>query len=128
MADVADGEATPYPVEAITASIEDSVIQNSNAIYTYAISYPGKVSLPAEVEPYVDEVRTSVSAYTLPFSIEACEYRGTVRMVFTQNFADDGPVRTIYEQILREVPGTAFVDKGVRNYDELRLDDLDHQL
>ncbi|MBO7675406.1 MAG: hypothetical protein J6S63_10430 [Atopobiaceae bacterium] len=127
MADVADGEATPYSVEAITASIEESVIQNSNAIYTYAISYPGMVSLPAEVEPFVDEVRTSVSAYTLPFSIEACEYRGTIRMVFTQNFADDGPVRAIYEQILREVPGTAFVDKGVRNYDELRLEELCHQ-
>ncbi len=127
MADVAEGETSPYPVETITAAIEDSVLTNSNAIYTYAISYPGKVSLPAEAERLVEEVRTSVSAYTLPFSIEACEYRGMVRMVFTQNFADDGPVRAIYEQIAQAVPGTTYADRGVRNYDELRLEDLDHR-
>ena len=127
MAGVAEGEATPYPIEAITASIESSVLENSNAIYTYAISYPGKVSLPDEIVPYVQEVRTSVSAYTLPFSIEACEYQGTVRMVFTQNFVDDDPVRAIYQEISREVPGTEFVDRGERSYDELRLDDLEHR-
>lgn len=126
MADVAEGEEAPYPIEAITAAIEDSVLQNSNSIYTYAISYPGKVSLGDEVEPYVDEVRTSVSAYTLPFSIEACEYKGTIRMVFTQNYEDDGPVRAICKEIERVVPGTTFADKGVRMYDELRLEDLDH--
>ena len=127
MAGVAEGEESPYPVEAITAAIEESVLKNSNAIYTYAISYPGKVSLPAEVEPYVEEVRTSVSAYNLPFSIEACEYKGTVRMMFTQVFADDGPVRAISEEIARSVPGTTFVDRGVRDYDELRLEDLEHR-
>ena len=127
MADVADGEASPYPVEAITAGIEQSVLENSNDIYTYAISYPGKVSLPAETEPFVREVRTSVSAYNLPFSIEACEYGGTIRMVFTQNFADDGPVRAIAEEIGRVIPGTKFVDLGERRYDELRLEDLDHR-
>lgn len=127
MAGVAEGEATPYPVEAITAAIEESVLRDSNTSYTYAISYPGKVSLPVEVEPYVDEVRTSVSAYTLPFSIEACEYKGTIRMVFTQNFADEGVVRAIWQEIARVVPGTDFVDKGERTYDELRLEDLDHR-
>ena len=127
MAGVAEGEASPYPVEAITAAIEESVLKDSNAIYTYAISYPGKVSLPAEVEPYVEEVRTSVSAYNLPFSIEACEYKGTVRMMFTQVFADDGPVRAISEEIARSVPGTTFVDRGVRDYDELRLEELEHR-
>lgn len=127
MVGVAEGEATPYPVEAITAAIEESVLRDSNSIYTYAISYPGKVSLPAEVEPYVDEVRTSVSAYTLPFSIEACEYKGTIRMVFTQNFAGDGPVRAIYEEIAHAVPDTTFVDRGEREYDELRLEELEHR-
>ncbi len=127
MAGVAEGEESPYSVEAITAAIEQSVIENSNASYTYAISYPGKVSLPAEVEPFVDEVRTSVSAYMLPFSIEACEYKGTVRMVFTQNFEDSGPVRAIYEEIARAVPGTTFVNRGTRTYDELRLEDLEHR-
>lgn len=127
MAGVTEGEASPYSVEAITAAIEDSVLKDSNAAYTYAISYPGKVSLPNEVEPYVDEVRTSVSAYTLPFSIEACEYRGTIRMVFTQNFQDDGPVRAIYREIAHAIPGTTYVDKGERTYDELRLEDVDHR-
>ena len=127
MAGVAEGEESPYPVEAITAAIEESVVKNSNSIYTYAISYPGKVSLPAEVEPFVAEVRTSVSAYHLPFSIEACEYKGTIRMVFTQTYADDGPVRAICDEIARAVPGTTFVDRGERSYDELRLEDLDHR-
>ena len=127
MAGVVEGEDSPYPIEAITAAIEPSVLESSNASYTYAISYPGKVSLPAPVEPYVDEIRTSVSAYTLPFSIEACEYKGTIRMVFTQNFADDGPVRAIYQEIAREVPGTTFVDRGERSYDELWLETLEHR-
>lgn len=127
MAGVAEGEATPYPIEAITAAIEQSVLDDSNSSYTYAISYPGKVSLPDEVAPYVDEIRTSVSAYTLPFSIEACEYKGTVRMVFTQNYDDDGPVRAIWQEIERVVPGTAFVDKGTRSYDRLELESLDHR-
>lgn len=48
-------------------------------------------------------------------------------MVFTQNFADDGPVCAIYEQIAQAVPGTTCADRGVRNYDELRLEDLDHR-
>ena len=127
MADVAEGEDSPYSVETITTAIEPSVLKNSNATYTYAISYPGKVSLPAEVEPFVDEVRTSVSAYNLPFSIEACEYKGTVRMVFTQNYADDGPVRAIFNEIAQAVPGSRFADKGERSYDELRLEDLEHR-
>ena len=127
MAGVAEGESSPYPIEAITAAVEASVLENSNAIYTYAISYPGKVSFCDDVEPYVDEVRTNVSAYTLPFSIEACEYKGTIRMVFTQNFEDDGPVRAIFGQIARVIPGTTYADKGVRLYDELRLEDLDHR-
>ena len=126
MAGVAEGEASPYPVEAITAAIEPSVIENTNASYTYAISYPGKINLPSEVEPYVDEVRTSVSAYILPFSIEACEYRGIIRMVFTQNSPDDTAIRAIFEEIARVVPDTAYVDGGERTYDELRLEDLDH--
>ena len=126
MAGVVEGEKTPYPIEAITAAVEASVLEDSNSSYTYAISYPGKVSFPSEVEPYVDEVRTSVSAYTLPFSIEACEYKGTIRMVFTQNFAGDGPVRAIAREIARMVPGTTFVDRGERLYDELRLESLEH--
>lgn len=127
MAGVIDGEATPYPVEAITAAIEQSVLDNSNASYTYAISYPGKVSIPDKVMPYVDEVRTSVSAYTLPFSIEACEYKGIIRMVFTQNYDDDGPVRAICKEIQRVAHGTTFVDKGTRSYDALELESLEHR-
>ena len=127
MAGVAEGEAAPYPIEAITAAIEQSVLDDSNSSYTYAISYPGKVSLPDEVAPYVEEIRTSVSAYTLPFSIEACEYKGTVRMMFTQNYEDDGPVRAIWQEIERVVPGTTFVDRGVRSYDRLELESLDHR-
>ncbi len=50
----------------------------------------------------------------------------TVRMVFTQNFDDAGTVRAISEEIGRAVPGTTFVDRGIRTYDELRLEDLDH--
>ena len=127
MAEVAQGEATPYSVEQITTATADSVFKSSNAIYSYAISYPGKVSLPHEVEPFVDEVRTSVSAFNLPFSIEACEYRGTIRMMFTQVFEDAGPVQAISEQIARVVPGTEFVDRGTHRYDEMRLEDLDHR-
>jgi hypothetical protein len=127
MAEVAQGEATPYSIETITTVTAGSVLKNSNAIYSYAISYPGKVSLPHEVEPFVDEVRTSVSAFNLPFSIEACEYKGTIRMMFTQVFEDAGPVRAISEEIARVVPGTEFVDRGTRRYDEMRLEDLDHR-
>ena len=126
MAGLVEGEEAPYPIEAITAAIEPSVFKDNNAIYTYALSYPGKISLPEAVEPYVEEVRTSVSAYVLPFSIEACEYRGIIRMVFTQNFEDAGPVHAIYQEIAQVIPGTEFVDKGTRSYDELRLEDLDH--
>lgn len=127
MAGVAEGEETPYPVEAITAAIEQSVFESRNSMFTYAISYPGKVSLPHEIEPLVDEVRTSVSAFVLPISIEACEYRGVIRMMFTQNFEDDGPVRAIWQEIARQVPGTTFVDRGTRSYDELRLECLEHR-
>ena len=128
MAEVAQGEATGYPIEDITAAAEARVFEGSNASYTYAISYPGKVTLPDVVESHVEEVRTSVAAYNLPFSIEACEYQGTIRMVFTQTFADDGAVRAIWEEIRREVVGTTFQDRGERSYDELRLEELDHAM
>ena len=127
MAGMAEGEVSPYPIEAITTAIESSVLESTNAAYTYAISYPGKVSLPSEVEPYVDEVRTSVSAYVLPFSIEACEYGGVIRMVLTQSFQGDGVARAIWQEIANVVPGTTFVDRGERRYDELRLEDLEHR-
>ena len=126
MAGVAEGEASPYPIEAITAAIEASVLADSNASYTYSLSYPGKVSLPEGVEAFVDEVRTSVSAYTLPFAIEACEFKGIVRMMISQTFADDGVAKAIFAQIARALPGTAYVDRGERVCDELRLESLDH--
>lgn len=40
---------------------------------------------------------------------------------------DDDPVRATSEEIARAAPGTAFVDRGVRDYDELCLEDLEHR-
>jgi hypothetical protein len=48
-------------------------------------------------------------------------------MMFTQVFEDAGPVQAISEQIASVVPGTVFVDRGTRRYDEMRLEDLDHR-
>ena len=59
--------------------------------------------------------------------IEACEYRGTIRMIVTQIFESDEVARTIYEEIAGLIPGTVFTDRGNKIYDRLDLETIEHQ-
>ena len=94
--------------------------------YTYGLSYPGKICFPKQVEAFVDFVAVNINAYSFPLMIEACEYKGTIRMVATQFFESDEVARLIFEEIAGIIPGTEYIDRGIKTYGRLDLEEIEH--
>ena len=121
-------DSQPYPIELIVPQIRKMMVAEGNKDpHTYGLSYLGKITFPEEIEAMVDSVKLSVSAYSFPFMIEACEYRATIRMVISQLFASDEVARAIFEKIRELIPETEFADRGLRIYERLDLQKLEHQ-
>ena len=120
-------DSQPYPVEMIVPVVKKNLVQlGSMTPYTYGLSYPGKIRFPQQAEPFVDSIVLSVSASSFPLMIEACEYKGIIRMMVTQVFESDEAAKMIYEEIARVIPGTEFKDRGMKIYDRLDLEKLEH--
>jgi len=119
-------DSQPYPIETIITALKQKGQIGGSTPYTYGLSYPGKISLPKQVEPFVDSFLVSVSGGSFPLMIEACEYKGIIRMMVTQLFENDEPARAIFEEIAGIIPGTEYVDRGVKTYDRLDLEKLEH--
>ena len=121
-------DSQPYSIEMIVPQIMKMMAANENKeTHTYGLSYLGKVAFPEEVETMVDAVKLSVSAYSFPFMIEACEYKGTIRMTISQLFDSDEVAIVIFEKIRELIPEAEFADRGLRIYERLDLQKLEHQ-
>lgn len=117
----------PYPIEVIVPAVK----KNSPRIgamtpYTYGMSYPGKIRFHEAVEPFVKSAVVSVSAFSFPLMIAACEYKGIIRMMVTRLFDSDERAKIIYEEIAGLIPGTEFIDRGIKIYDRLDLEALEN--
>ena len=67
-------DSQPYPIESIVPVVKKkSVRVGGMTPYTYGLLYPGKISFPNQVEPFVDSIAISVSGCSSPLMIEACE-------------------------------------------------------
>ena len=120
-------DAQPYTIEQIVPVIRQrNPHVGDGAPYTYGLSYPGKIRFPAEIEPFINSVTVSVSSCSFPLMIVACEYRGIIRMMVTQLFDSDEVAKMILREIEAVIPGTAFIDYGIRHYDRLDLETLEH--
>lgn len=120
-------DSQPYPIDVIVSALKQKGRIGGMTPFTYGLSYPGKISFPEPVEAIVGSIALSVSACSFPVMIEACEYRGTIRMIVTQIFESDEVARTIYEEIAGLIPGTVFTDRGNKIYDRLDLETIEHQ-
>lgn len=116
----------PYPIEGIVSALKQNGPLSKVSPYTYGLSYPGKISFPKQVESLVDAIVVSVSGCSFPLMMEACEYKGTIRIMLTQIFDRDEAARIIYEEIAGIIPEAAFIDRGVKNYDRMDLETLEH--
>lgn len=117
----------PYPIEIIVPAVKkDRAQREAMTSYTYGMSYPGKICFPEPVEPLVKSVVVSVSATSFPLMIEACEYKGIIRMMITQLFDSDETAKIIFKEISDLIPGTVFIDRGIKVYDRLDLEALEH--
>lgn len=120
-------DSQPYPIEQIVPVIKKKTTRiGSMTPYTYGLSYPGKIRFPEQIESFVDSIVLSVSASSFPLMIEACEYKGIIRMMVTQIFESDEVARIIFEEIAGVVPGTEFKDRGIHTYDRMDLEMLEH--
>lgn len=55
------------------------------------------------------------------------DYNGqSVRMMVTQVFESDETARVIFEEIADAIPGTEFIDRGIKIYDRLDFEKLEH--
>ena len=117
----------PYPIEIIVPAVKKNRPRaGAMTPYTYGISYPGKVRFQEPVEPIVNSVVSSVSAASFPLMIVASEYNWTIRIMVTQLFDSDETAKVIFNEIANLIPGTAFIDRGIKNYDRLDLELLEH--
>ena len=119
--------AQPYSIEQIVPAIKwMKTMKKYMPPYTYGLSYAGKVAFLDQVEPFVVSGKANVSGGEVPYMISAIESRGVVRLMVSQSFEDDGLTKEIYKAILDAIPGTEFIDWGIRKYDRLDLADLEH--
>ena len=104
-----------------TRLIVKSGRKTDTASYTYGISYAGAVRFGDEIDPYVASVSACAGSYSYPLWILACEFGGTLRMVFAQSYDSNTLAKNIYQEILHEIPGTEFLDWGHHAFDEFHL-------
>ncbi len=120
-------ESQPYPIEQIVPMIKWMKVRKKYMPpNTYGLSYAGNVSFLEQVEPYVVSAKANVSGGEVPFMIAAIESKGVVRLMISQSFGDDGLTKTIYREMRDVIPETEFIDCGIRKYDRLDLEDLEH--
>ena len=89
--------------------------------YTYGISYAGKITFGEQIDPYVTAVTACAGSYSYPLWNIACEYKGTIRMMFVQAYESDTLIRNIYHELSGLFGGTAITDKGYHEFDEFHL-------
>ena len=117
----------PYPMEAIITVVkQNNVMAGNMAPYTYSFSYPGKIRLPEKVGSSVESIVISACGNTFPLLIEACEYNGIIRMMMTQVFDSDELARIIFDEISGIIPDVKFIDRGIKIYDRMDIEKLEH--
>lgn len=123
--------SVPFIGTALPAGIKSKIIvregrKTDTASYTYGISYAGKVCFGDEIDPHVTSLTACAGSYSYPLWILACEFGGTLRMVFTQSYESDTLVRNICRELASEIPGTVFSDWGHHEFDEFYYRHLQH--
>ena len=93
-------------------------------IYTYGLSYAGKVRFGEEIDPHIASVTACAGSYSYPLWILACEFGGILRMVLTQSYESDALAKNICKEIACYIPGISFIDWGHHEFDEFYLKDL----
>ena len=112
------------PIGIRTRMITNGGRKIDREIYTYGISYAGKVRFGDEIDPYVASVTACAGSYSYPLWIVACETGGILRMVLTQAYESDTLARNICREIADQIPGTSFIDWGHHYFDEFYLKDI----
>lgn len=123
--------SVPFISKPLPAGLKSKIVvregrKTDTASYTYGISYAGKVRFGEEIDPHVTSLTACAGSYSYPLWILACEFGGTLRMVFTQSYESDKLVRNICEEIAAEIPGTSFSDWGHHEFDEFYYRHLQH--
>ena len=116
----------PLPLGIRARLITNGGRKIDRGIYTYGISYAGKVRFGVEIDPHVASVTACAGSYSYPLWILACEFDGILRMVLTQSYESDTLARNICREIADKIPGTSFIDWGHHEFDEFYLKDLRH--
>lgn len=114
----------PGPVGIKARIITNGGRKIDREIYTYGISYAGKVRFGEEIDPHVTSMTARAGSYSYPLWILACETGGILRMVLTQAFESDTLARNICREMADRIPGTKFIDLGHHSFDEFYLKDL----
>jgi hypothetical protein len=114
----------PLPIGLKTTMITNGGRKLDREIYTYGISYAGKIRFGDEIDPYVTSLTACAGSYSYPLWIVACETGGVLRMVLTQAYESDMLSRNIYREIADAIPGTSFIDWGHYHFDEFYVKDV----
>ena len=114
----------PLPIGLKTTMITNGGRKLDREIYTYGISYAGKIRFGDEIDPYVTSLTACAGSYSYPLWIVACETGGVLRMVLTQAYESDTLARNIYSEIADAIPGTSFIDWGHYHFDEFYVKDV----
>lgn len=104
----------------------DKLTKSSQSLYTYLLTYIGKVGFLEEVEQAVKEISFNLPAYLIPLTICASADENTMILNCTQNFKTDIVIKKIVEVMEEKKIYASYEDLGEMRTEALEFEKLPH--
>lgn len=95
-------------------------------MYTYLLSYVGKIEFPDRVKNVISDFHLSLPAYLVPLNVIVCTDDENLILSCTQNFKTDKIIKKIVEIMNDKGIEVSYEDLGEIHTDSFEFETLPH--
>lgn len=104
----------------------DRLKKGSRSLYTYLLSYVGKIEFPDRVKNVISDFHLSLPAYLVPLNVIVCTDEENLILSCTQNFKTDKIIKKIVEIMNDKGIEVSYEDLGEIHTDSFEFETLPH--
>ncbi len=119
-------EALEVPAEAKQNVYIDRLTKGSRSMYTYLLSYVGKLNFSDRVSQELSDFNVCLPAYLVPLNIIACVDGSKLILTCTQNFKTDKIIKKMVEIMEAKGISASYEDMGEIQADPFEFAKLQH--